>query len=167
MWGSSFAAVLVALGVVVPATDAAAAPTAKCVSTQLSGAIVSLDPGAGQRHAIMRVRNASATTCSLYGYGGLQLTAADGRPNPTNSERVANPGPSQVVLRPGAGADKVLDWWASPGEGEPTTGRCQPESTGLRVIPPDGTTAFTVTFTFGSVCIGGLIRNSAYYPAAG
>lgn len=73
--------------------------------------------GAGNRYADLVVTNTSGRTCTLHGYGGLQLIGADGKP----------------------------------------------ASTGARVIPPDDTKAFTVTFAFGSVCAGGHVDGSAYF----
>ncbi|WP_018682629.1 DUF4232 domain-containing protein [Actinokineospora enzanensis] len=133
-----------------------------CTANQLSGEIRDVDAGAGQRYGTLRVRNTSSATCSLTGYGDLRLLAGD-HPNPTNAVPTANPGPSRVVLRSGQSADQKLHWGVIPSgnEGDP----CQPPSNGLRVVPPDGKRSFVVRFEFGSVCIGGRIEHSAYFPA--
>ncbi|PPK70452.1 DUF4232 domain-containing protein [Actinokineospora auranticolor] len=173
MWGNAFAALALAATAAAPQavinqTDqpteqANRVAISQCAPTQLSGEVRDLDSGAGQRYATLRVRNTSATACLLQGYGGLGFYAADGLPNPTDAVRTPNPGPSALVVTPGATADKRLHWSVVTGPGDNADGPCQRASTGLRVIPPDGTSPFTVPFAFGAVCSGGRIEHSAYF----
>ncbi|MCE7008969.1 DUF4232 domain-containing protein [Kibdelosporangium philippinense] len=136
---------------------------ARCGPTALKGEIVSGDAAAGNRYAKLQVTNTSSKACTLYGYGGLQLTDANGHGQPTKLARKADPGPALVTLEPGQKAFKNLHWGAVPDGTESTTGACEPESKGATVIPPDETQPFTVKFDFGSVCQHGAIDGSAYY----
>jgi Protein of unknown function (DUF4232) len=137
--------------------------TARCSAATLSGEITASDAGAGNRYAKLVVTNTSKAPCTLYGYGGLQLIDAAGRSAPTNLSRRPDPGPALVTLQPGQQAFKNLHWGAVPDGSEPTTGPCEPESTGATVIPPDETQPFTIRYNFGSVCQHGAIDGSAYY----
>ncbi|SES09330.1 DUF4232 domain-containing protein [Actinokineospora terrae] len=157
MWGTLFSAVALAAGLVSPAQ---ADVVNQCTGQHLTGEIRNVEPGAGQRWATLRVRNASTAACLLNGYGTLQLTNQSGRPNPTNAVRIA-PGRVRILLAPGAVADKTLHWGVIPGPGEPD--QCQPPSTALKVTPPGSRTAVTVVFPFGSVCQGGRIEHSAFH----
>lgn len=136
---------------------------ARCVAGNLRGVVTDLSTGTGARTAVLVVTNRGGSTCTLYGYGGLEFFDAKGKPNPTDAMRVPNPGPSRVVLDPGATAGKRLRWSVVPGSGEPATGPCRPRSTGVRVTPPDGTRSFPVAHDFGSVCSGGRVQGSAYF----
>jgi uncharacterized protein DUF4232 len=135
----------------------------KCKAADLKGSMSSPNAGAGNRYADLVVTNTSGRPCTIYGYGGLQLIGADGRPTPTDLARTPDPGPTLVTLRPGGTAAKTLHWGVIPSGDEPVTGPCEPASTGARVIPPDDTKAFMVTFAFGSVCAGGHVDGSAYF----
>jgi hypothetical protein len=101
--------------------------------------------------------------CTIYGYGGLELADAHGRPVPTTLRRVAHPGPTTVRLAPGGSAAQDLSWTVIPTESEPIEGPCEPEANHANVIPPDETVPFTVPWTLGVVCHGGGIDGSAYY----
>ncbi|HEX2132108.1 MAG TPA: DUF4232 domain-containing protein [Actinophytocola sp.] len=150
-----------------PTTENESAPPesaeTKCVAMDLEGEIANPGAGAGNRYANLVVTNKSQETCTLYGYGGLEFIDADGQPNPTDLVRTPNPGPSLVTLAPGQSAAKKLHWGVVPTGDEPATGPCQPPSAGIRVIPPDDTQAFIVTYDFGSVCDGGHVEGSAYF----
>jgi uncharacterized protein DUF4232 len=135
----------------------------KCTADDLTGVVQPGDAAAGNRYVSLVVTNTSDQTCSLYGYGGLQLIGANGQPNPTILTRQPDPGPASVSLVPGGKATKKLHWVVVPTGNEPQEGPCQPESTGATVIPPDDTTSFSVDFDFGSVCNGGTIEGSAYF----
>jgi hypothetical protein len=135
----------------------------KCTAGDLEGAVEPSDAAAGNRYADLVVTNTSGDTCTLYGYGGLELTGADGAPLPTELTRSQPPKPSMVTLPPGGKAAKELHWTAVPGDGEPVEGPCETPAAGARVIPPDDTQAFTVTFAFGPVCGHGQVDGSAYF----
>jgi hypothetical protein len=135
----------------------------RCTAGMLKGTIQPGDAGAGNRYATLVVTNTSGTECTLWGYGGLELLDAARNAMPTDVTRQPNPGPVLVRLPPGATAAKNLHWGVIPTGDEPVDDPCQPESTGLRVIPPDETEPFDVTFDFGSVCNKGHLETSAYY----
>ncbi len=135
----------------------------KCTAKDLEGTVVPSDAAAGNRYAELVVTNTSAGTCTLYGYGGLQLVDAKAKATPTNLTRRPDPGPTLVTLAPGGTAAKKLHWGVIPSGDEPVTGPCEPASAGARVIPPDDTRAFTVTYQFGSVCAQGHMEGSAYF----
>ncbi|MBP2321103.1 putative small lipoprotein YifL [Kibdelosporangium banguiense] len=137
--------------------------TPRCGPTTLSGVIESGDAAAGNRYVKLAVTNTGSKACTLYGYGGLQLTNAAGAPTPTKLTRQPDPGPSLVRLEPGQKAYKNLHWGAVPDGTEPVEGPCEPASAGAKVIPPDETEPFMVKFDFGSVCEQGKIDGSAYY----
>lgn len=139
----------------------------RCTAKMLKGTIQPQDAGAGNRYAMLVVTNSSAQACTLWGFGGVELLDASRNatrnPTPTNVTRTPNPGPTLVTVQPGGTAAKNLHWGVVPTGDEPVDGPCQPESTGLRVIPPDETEPFDVNFEFGSVCNQGRLETSAYY----
>lgn len=144
-----------------PEADPSATP--RCLGTALRGELRPGHPGAGNRYATLVVTNQGGT-CRLYGYGGLELIGADGRPLPTDLRRTLEPEPQPVTLAPGASAGKKLHWGVVPGPGEPATDPCQPTADHIEVIPPNGTNRFDVPWPFGPVCQHGHIEGSAYFP---
>jgi uncharacterized protein DUF4232 len=137
--------------------------SSRCTAAMLAGTVQVGDAAAGNRYAKLVVTNTGTTPCTLYGYGGLQLIAADGSPLPTSTGRDEPPGPSLVTVAPGASATKNLHWGVIPSGNEPGDAPCQPQPHGVRVIPPDDTEPFTVAWSFGPVCAAGTIHDSAYY----
>nr|WP_228046198.1 DUF4232 domain-containing protein [Saccharopolyspora sp. HNM0983] len=137
--------------------------TDRCHTSMLSGTLTEPDAGAGQRYAELTLRNTSAETCTLYGYGGLQLVGEDGAPLPTELERTANPGPELITLAPEQTAKSTLRWTAVPHDGEPTDEPCQQTPAAAQVIPPDETDPLDVAWTSGPVCGFGAIDGSAYH----
>ena len=135
----------------------------RCTAADLAGTVAPSDAAAGNRYAELVVTNTSGRTCTLFGYGGLQLVDGMGRSTPTKLTREPSPGPSLVTLPPGGTAAKKLHWGVVPSGAEPVDGPCEPASAGARVIPPDDTKAFSVKFDFGSVCANGRVAGSAYF----
>lgn len=135
----------------------------RCHTSMLSGSLERGEPGAGQRYAELVLRNTSSETCTLYGYGGLQLIGQNGEALPTNLERVPSPGPELLRLAPGDTASATLHWTVVPHGDEPTDGPCQPAPVRAAVIPPDETAPLDVTWDFGPVCGGGSLSGSAYH----
>lgn len=135
----------------------------KCTAPMLSGTVEPGEPGAGNRYATLVVTNTAAEPCTLWGYGGLELVDATGKALPTTVTRQGDPAPALIDLQPGEMAAKNLHWTVVATGNEPVDGPCQPEAAGARVIPPDGTEPFDVSYAFGSVCGGGSIDGSAYY----
>lgn len=147
-----------------PAAPRSEAPTStRCHTSMLAGNLQRAEPGAGQRYAELALTNRSDLTCTLYGYGGIQLIGEDGTPLPTKTDRSPNPGPQLVRLAPGESATATLHWTAMPHEGEPTDGPCQPRPASAQIIPPDETDALTIPWNEGPVCGFGAIDNSAYH----
>ena len=119
-------------------------------------------PGAGQRYATIVLTNAGTRTCTVLGYGGVGLYAADGTALPTHQVRVPSPAPQTVLVRPGISVSSQLHWSVVAGAGDAQTGACQPVAATLRIIPPDETTALAVPWTGDPVCEGGTIDQQAY-----
>jgi hypothetical protein len=134
-----------------------------CTADVLTGTIQPRNAGAGNRVALLVVTNKSQKTCTLWGYGGVELMDLAKNVIPTVAERNLDPGPALVTLAPGFSAAKNLHWGVVPTGDEPTDGPCQVPSTGIRVLPPDETAQFEVAFEFGSVCDHGRIETSAYF----
>lgn len=135
----------------------------RCHTSMLTGSLEAGEPGAGQRYAELVLRNTGSQTCTLYGYGGLQLVGGDGQRLPTDLVRTPNPGPELLRLAPGESASATLHWTAVPYGDEPIDGPCQPEPLKAQVIPPDETDPLTVSWQLGSVCQYGSIDGSAYH----
>ena len=138
-------------------------PLDRCHTSQLTTSLQNADAGAGQRYADLVLRNRSQQPCTVYGYGGMQLLDADGKPIPTNLERVPNPGPALVRLAPGGTAVSSLRWTVVASGNEPTKGPCQATPAGVHVTPPDETDPLTVPWNFGPVCNYGHVEGSAYH----
>lgn len=138
------------------------APLDRCHTGQLSASVQAPDAGAGQRYAELVLRNNGPQPCTVYGYGGMQLIAANGAPVPTDLEREPNPRPSLVHLAPGATTRAKLHWTVVPTGDEPTNGPCEPEPASVRVTPPDEKAAQTVPWEHGPICDHGRIQGSAY-----
>jgi Domain of unknown function (DUF4232) len=136
----------------------------RCTAPSLAGSIEPMESTAGNRYVRLVVRNTGTQTCTLSGYGNVDLLNATRQPIPTNAERTLNPVPSRVRLGPGEQASKILHWNVMATGDEPTTGPCQPPASALAVTPPDETESFQVSYEFGSVCDHGRIETSAYYP---
>lgn len=135
----------------------------RCHTSMLSGSLAEPEAGAGQRYAELTLRNTSAETCTLYGYGGMQLVAEDGTALPTDLERTDDPGPQLITLAPEDTAKATLRWTAVPHDGEPIDGPCQQTPVTAQVIPPDETDPLDVEWTSGPVCGFGAIEGSAYH----
>lgn len=136
----------------------------RCTAEMLSGTVEPQNAGAGQRYATLVVRNKSQQTCSLWGYGGLDLLDVTRNALPTQAERTLDPTPALVELRPGALAGKTLHWGVVATGDEPVDEPCQPAASSINVTPPDETAPFEVDFEFGPVCDNGRIETSAYFP---
>jgi len=134
-----------------------------CTADVLTGTIQPQNGSAGNRVAVLVVTNKSDKTCTLWGYGGVELMDTAKNTIPTVADRNLDPKPALVTLAPGFTAAKNLHWGVLPIGDEPTDGPCQAASTGIRVLPPDETARFEVAFEFGSVCDHGRIETSAYF----
>lgn len=142
----------------------AANPNQRCHTADLTGQLQQRDPAAGNRYAILILTNRSARGCTIYGYGGVGLVDAKGKPVPTQQRRDRAHGPVLINLPRGGKVSSLLHWGVVPGDGEPQTGQCEPTAAALLVIPPDETTSLRVPWTFGPVCQRGAIDQWAYRP---
>ena len=134
-----------------------------CTAAMLTGSVEPKASDAGSRQVTLVVRNKSQQSCSLFGYGQLDLLDIEKNSLPTNAERNLKPESALVVLAPGASAAKTLRWSVVAAEDEPADGKCATAASSIRVIPPDENAAFEVAFEFGPVCDHGRLETSAYY----
>ena len=119
------------------ATSLAAIPS-RCHPSQLIVRIGHEGAAAGHIGVEVRFQNVSARACTLYGYPGLQMLDAAGRPLPTEVHRgraytVPNVAERLVTLRPRAGAAFDAGWDDATGYGRK---QC-PTSTRVLITPPD------------------------------
>ncbi|MBN6038482.1 DUF4232 domain-containing protein [Amycolatopsis sp. 195334CR] len=143
-------------------TTVTASGISACPAAQLSGALRPGSPDLGRRDATLEVTNRGETTCVIDGYGDLRLLGADGRTVPTDAWRQPHPIATEVVLDPGEAAVRELRWSATPSEGEPEEGLCQPVAVRLEVTPPDQAESFGVPWSLGPVCRDGWIGGGAF-----
>jgi hypothetical protein len=144
------------------AGSSASASGTRCHTGDLAGSLRPEDAAAGNRYSLLVLTNTSHRTCTLYGYGGIQLADAAGRPVPTRQQRDPAHPPTLVRLAPGARASAALHWTAVPGVGEQVMGPCEPTAAMLLVIPPDERTQLSVPWRYGPVCGHGAIDQWAY-----
>lgn len=136
--------------------------TQRCHSGGLVGRLATEDSSTGHRHALLELRNISGSTCTVYGYGGVQLIDDVGQNLPTHQVRVASPAPTPVTVPAGGTATSQLTWAEIPGDGDATSGPCQPTPATLAVIPPDETQPLSIPWTLGPVCQGGTLDQQTY-----
>ncbi|NHD18179.1 MULTISPECIES: DUF4232 domain-containing protein [unclassified Actinopolyspora] len=129
-------------------------PVSRCHTGSLDGSLKRGHPGAGQRYAELTVRNTGDSTCTLYGYPGLELLDESGSPLPTDVSRTADPGPSTLRLAPDETSSAQLHWGVVPTGTDPAGSSCEPVPAGVRVTPPDETDSFRLDWNLGRVCGG-------------
>src|SRR5204862_313766 len=59
----------------------------RCRTGDLAASLRPEDSAAGNRYAMLMLANTSRRTCTLYGYGGIQLATAERRAVPTLQRR--------------------------------------------------------------------------------
>ncbi|WAZ25858.1 DUF4232 domain-containing protein [Streptomyces cinnabarinus] len=147
-----------------PSPAGAAAPSSRCRTAELRAEVGRMDPGAGQRNFPIVLTNASARTCTVYGYPGAAFVDASGRQLGPDPERA--PGkPSRVTLAPGDSAWAGLSY-ASPEISGARTAR----PAGLLVTPPDEREPIEVDWTAGAVPVSGnasTVRLTVFAPGSG
>ncbi len=146
-----------------PTTGSAQSTTSSgvplCTVENLKGSFTVLPGSASAGHIEARVvlTNSSSSVCRTFGYVGMQLLDANGAPVPTNVVR--QPGTVQTIsLSPGQSASAVAQF--SPdiaGQGDSTTGACQPPAQSTEITPPNDTRFFVVQGPGQSVCERGTI----------
>jgi hypothetical protein len=116
------------------------------------------DAGAGQRMGAVILQNISNRTCTVFGYGGLQLLDAQQRPLPIGLTREP-PAPTLLRLAPGGKVEKDIRFTVIP-SGD---GTC-PVPASAQVTPPDETDHQVVPWPYGPVC-GAAVMGRAYRPS--
>jgi hypothetical protein len=101
------------------------------------------------------LRNIGNRTCTVFGYGGLQLLDAQQRPLPIGLTREPAPAPALLRVAPGGKVDKDIRFTVVPSG----NGKC-PVPTSARVTPPDETDHQVVPWPYGPVC--GAVMGRAY-----
>lgn len=134
----------------------------RCHTGQLSAGVKMRDSSAGHRHAWLVLVNTSKTTCTIYGYGGMQLYRSNGKAVPTKMERNRGVPPQLLTLAPGKSARSSLTWTVVSTGAEPAGKACEPSGTTAHVTPPDETSYLSVPWHFGQVCDNGAISQGAY-----
>lgn len=150
-------------------TSTTAAGTTTCLASQLAIAPQQGSGAAGTIMLTVQMSNTSSTTCSLYGYPGMQLLDAQGSPIPTEVVRGGlDPGapapalqpPGQVTLSPGQASAFALQYEDVPVGNETTC----PTSAKAEITPPNDTTPAVVTLAIAP-CGGGTVHVSPVYAA--
>lgn len=95
---------MVAVPAALAAHHATQGAPANCVRDQLGVRANGMNGAAGTIRRAFVLTNVSRAACRLYGYPGMQLFGRAGRPFPTRVTRTLAPGPSNVILAPGASA---------------------------------------------------------------
>jgi hypothetical protein len=144
-------------------TTATSPPTSSgvplCTVENLKGsfAVIPGSASAGHLEARVVLTNSSSAPCRTFGYVGMQLLDANGTPLPTNVVR--QPGTIQTLtLNPGQSASAVTQFSPDvPGQGDSTTGTCQPTAQSTEVTPPNDTRFMVVPGPGQPVCERGTI----------
>lgn len=121
-------------------SGADAQSTPLCRTSDLAGAIIDTQGGAGSRDARLLLVNTSTHTCHTKGFIGAQLIDTDNHPLPTHVQR-SGATPHTVVVKSGAAAAVALHWNVIPSGSTP----CR-LARWLRVTPPGGTATLRVYF---------------------
>ena len=144
-----------------------AAQISRCDSPDLTVGLGRLGAGLGNRYQTITLTNTTSRTCDLYGFPGMQMYDAANQPLPTKVVRdggfmTQQPGPSEVVLAPGAVASFLLHWEVIPVGAETTC----PTSDHVVITPPDSFTSITVPL-HADACGGGELDVSAVTSGSG
>lgn len=134
----------------------------RCHTSMLAASFENLEAGAGQRDVSLVLRNISTQPCNVFGYPGMQLQEADGRPVPTTLERNADRMPELIRLAPGTSAVSTLEWTAINSGSEPD-GACEPTADHAEITPPDERDPLMVAWGMGAVCDEGAVRVGSFH----
>jgi len=144
------------LGVLV-AMAALAVPAPRCHTGGVSASLAPGSPGAGQRYALLSLRNKGSRACRVFGYAGLQLLDSHHRALSTVVVRDHSRAPRSILLRPGARTRALLHWTVIPSPSEPQQGACEPAPRYVEVTPPDEVRHLVIRWGLGPVCGHGRI----------
>jgi hypothetical protein len=134
--------------------------TDRCHTSEVSVAFGPEDAAAGNRMGTVVLRNTSSRTCTVFGYGGLQLLDAARKPLPNGLTRDPSPAPVLLRLSPGAKAYKDFRFGVVPSG----SGTC-PTPAYAQVTPPDETDNLLVRWPYGPVC-GAVMGRSYQHTSA-
>jgi uncharacterized protein DUF4232 len=126
-------------------TTAASAQTQACVAGQLAVVLGQGGGAAGSVGTVVSFKNTSGTACSLYGYPGLQMLDATGKPIPTEVIRGTSttvPSVPEAIVSVAPGAEASFDLGYADGTGFGSAS-C-PTSTEVEFTPPNATQQITV-----------------------
>jgi Protein of unknown function (DUF4232) len=125
---------------------------APCRARQLSGENRGSDGAAGSLGLTVALRNTGSTSCTLTGEPTVVLLR-NGTALPTHAERDSSEPPATLTVRPNRTVTFIIIWTNPDMEADPST--CQPESTHIRLTPPnqDGTLTIPAVIT---TCHGNL-----------
>jgi hypothetical protein len=121
-------------------SGAGAQSTPRCQASDLAGAIIDTQGGAGSRDARLILVNTSTRTCHTKGFIGGQLIDTNDRPLTTHVQR-SSATPHTVVIKSGAAGAVALHWNVIPNGSTP----CR-LARWLRVTPPGGSSTLRVYF---------------------
>jgi hypothetical protein len=154
------------LGLAAGPAGASGADVAPCTTDALSASGHDLGAASGNRYVAIVLTNTGTADCTLDGYPGVQLVAADGTPVPTWVVQGLTP-PAVVTLAPGTSAWSRAQFGANPDPGDSPTWPCQPIAAAAQVSPPGQTDAQVITWSYGPVCEQGRIRAEAFRAGTG
>jgi hypothetical protein len=141
---------------------------ATCLASQLSIVPQQGSGAAGTIAGTVSMTNTSSTTCTLYGYPGMQLLDAQGGDIPTTVVRggvnggpaAASSPPSLVTLAPGQAAAFAMQYEDVPVGNETSC----PTSARAEITPPNDTTPAVVALAI-SPCDNGTVHVSPVFAA--
>lgn len=155
-----------------PTVTGTTAPTPGAGSDRCQPDQLSLVPGAARAAAghyaqTLVFTNTSSSTCTMYGYPGLQLVGADGQAVDVDVQRgagyaVQDPGPKAISLGP---KQSAYFMFGAADVSQPGGAPC-PAATRARVIPPNDYTQLEVAVHVAA-CPHARVAVSAVAPGSG
>jgi len=137
-----------------PTSAAVSAAAGRCTLDQLTASLGRTTGEAGQRHTVIVWTNTSGSTCTMTGFGGVDLVGpADPMWGGVYSLPRQAGQPATVRLAPGAAAHSTITW-LPPADGPGWT------PTGMNVTPPDETRSAGLDWPGGAV----LRQDGATHP---
>ncbi len=120
--------------------------TDRCHTSEVAVTLGPEDAGAGNRMSAVVLQNISRRTCTVYGYGGLQLLDPAKRPLPNGLTRDPSPAPVLLRVAPGGKVYKDFRFGVVPGAQKCTT------PAWVQITPPDETDNHLERWPYGTVC---------------
>lgn len=155
-----------------PATTTTTAKSGpgRCRSAELAAELVprSYEVAVGNEEFRVQLSNTSTTTCTLFGYPGLQLLSSTGKPLPTEVDRgpsylVRAETPETVTLKPGQTASFVVGFQDQTG----FPGTSCPVAPVMEVTPPNAYHSLEIHGSFSSYGPCGRYVVSPVYAGSG